>query len=345
VRAADLIEKLNLQRDEIQNAADKLRRQCLVGLMTAIDGKNRPIPAIDWRHLKIVPGGDNVPKVVRRGRPSSEPAYLDVVFSRVEVLREFPPKETHNDVQENAAYVEGLSPEGLGLRRQWRGRAAHWFNRRQERIAIEKRGWLRLTEIADEYARKSGSLTIEEEKWEQFLDELRRSILAGEFLDDQDRSRVLNMHPSSLADFRFDALGARHADLFNPTARHLWITHQDCVDWFNRHGLDLPHRLRSESSSTVLPEAARYERTPAESLRPAKKSLEEKVADALEVAKRFVVNGVAPSVKEHATLVMGVLKRQHPQSHMRREDLEGLLATEFKAQRRPQGNSRSKRSR
>jgi hypothetical protein len=282
---------------------------------------------------------------VRRGQSSSVLAYHDLAFPRVEILREFPPKETHNDVQENAAYVEGLSPEGLGLRRQWRGRAAHWFNRRQERIAIEKRGWLRLTEIADEYARKSGSLTIEEEKWEQFLDELRRSILAGEFLDDQDRSRVLNMHPSSLADFRFDALGARHADLFNPTARHLWITHQDCVDWFNRHGLDLPHRLRSESSSTVLPEAARYERTPAESLRPAKKSLEEKVADALEVAKRFVVNGVAPSVKEHATLVMGVLKRQHPQSHMRREDLEGLLATEFKAQRRPQGNSRSKRSR
>jgi hypothetical protein len=60
VRAADLIEKLNLQRDEIQNAADKLRRQCLVGLMTAIDGQNRPIPAIEWRHLKIVLDGQNV---------------------------------------------------------------------------------------------------------------------------------------------------------------------------------------------------------------------------------------------------------------------------------------------
>jgi hypothetical protein len=53
VRAADLIDKLNLQREEIQNATDKHRRRCLEGRMTAIDGQNRPVPAIEWRHLKM----------------------------------------------------------------------------------------------------------------------------------------------------------------------------------------------------------------------------------------------------------------------------------------------------
>jgi hypothetical protein len=38
VRAADLIDKLNLQHEDIQIAADKIRQRCLDGTMTAIDG-------------------------------------------------------------------------------------------------------------------------------------------------------------------------------------------------------------------------------------------------------------------------------------------------------------------
>jgi hypothetical protein len=63
VRAANFIDKLNLQREEIQNAADKLPRQCLDGRLTAIDGQNHPIPAIEWRHLKIALDDENVPSV------------------------------------------------------------------------------------------------------------------------------------------------------------------------------------------------------------------------------------------------------------------------------------------
>jgi hypothetical protein len=97
VRAADLIDNLDLQHEDIQSAADKLRRRCLDELMTAVDGQNRPIPTIEWRHLKIVLDGENVPHVVRRGQSPSAPAYHDVVFSRVEVLREFPPEGRSED--------------------------------------------------------------------------------------------------------------------------------------------------------------------------------------------------------------------------------------------------------
>ena len=88
---------------------------------------------------------------------------------------------------------------------------------------------------------------------------LRCSILTGEFVDKQGRSRVLNMHPSPLADFRFEPLGASNPEQFNPIAEHLWITHQDCVDWFNRYGLDLPLRMQRKPSSMARPERTRAE--------------------------------------------------------------------------------------
>jgi hypothetical protein len=91
VKAAVLFDTLNLPRERVQDAADELRRRCLDGRVTAIDGQNRLIPAIEWRYLKIVLDTDNVPSVLRRGQSSIVPAYPDVVFSRVEVLPEFPP--------------------------------------------------------------------------------------------------------------------------------------------------------------------------------------------------------------------------------------------------------------
>ncbi len=330
VKAAVLIDTLNLPREHVQDAADDLRRRCLDGRMTAIDGQNRPIPAIEWRHLKIVLDDENVPSL-RVGQSTIVPAYSNVVFLRVDVLREFKPAEIDGDTQELA---------------ERRTRLADWFNRRQRRIPLEERCWLSLIEIAGQYARKAGSLAIDETEHEQIVEELRNSIVAGEFADKRGRSRVLNLHPSPVAESRFDPLSASHADLFRPIVEHLWIGHQDCVDWFIRHRLDLPHRLRRELSSTVLPEAARVDvepRTLAKRVRPANKSFKEKEADALETAKTFVIDGVAPCVKEHATAVMRVLKRQHPQNHIRREDLERLLATQFKAQRRPQGNPRRTR--
>jgi len=205
-----------------------------------------------------------------------------------------------------------------------------------------RRGWLCLIEIVDEYARKQGSLMVDDKEREQALDVLRCSILAREFVDDQGRPRVLNLNPSGLAHFRFDPSGARHADLFNPIAEYLWITYQDCVDWFNRHDVSLPLRLRREPPSTGRPEAARadIERpVPPGRLELARRSDEDKEPNILEIAKTFVKDGIAPSVRDHTTLVMSVLKKEYPGDHPKRKQVEELLTIEFKIQRRSRGRT------
>jgi hypothetical protein len=97
VVAGDLIDSLNLPRGHVNDAADKLRRRCAGNRMTALDGQNRPIPATEWRHLKIVLDGGNMPHVVYRGQSSNIPPYDEVVFLPAEVQREFPPMEPSED--------------------------------------------------------------------------------------------------------------------------------------------------------------------------------------------------------------------------------------------------------
>jgi hypothetical protein len=337
IKAAILINTLNLPREHVRDMADGLRRRCLDSRMTAIDGHNRPIRAIEWRHLKIVLDDGNNPFIQRIKQSTMEPAtivraYEDVVFSRHEVLREFPLSKEPEDSQESDVYAQTLL-------HQRRKRIADWFNRR---TAFGKRIWFSLSETADEYARKPGSLSIDDKERELALDALRRSILAREFADEQGRSRVFSMHPSGLADFRFDPLGARHADLFSPIAPHLWITHQDCVDWFTRHRLDLPVRLRREPPLTVPPAGAHADfEPPAQHKRSelANKTDENKKPNVLEIAKTFVKDGIAPSVRDHATLVMEVLKKDYPGNRPKRVEVEELLATAFVTQRHPRGRT------
>jgi hypothetical protein len=180
-----------------------------------------------------------VPFVRRLSRRSRDPAYDNIRFSRVEALDVFEPTKT---------------PEELNLRRELRTRRANEFNRKQDRIALGKRRWLRLTEIAREYARKPKSLgEIDDAKRKLALEELRSSIQTREFEDKRGRSRVLNMHPSPVAHLRFDPEGASDPKLFEPIAEHLWITYQDCVDWLSRQDLELPRRLQREPLSTSMP--------------------------------------------------------------------------------------------
>jgi hypothetical protein len=206
-----------LQREDVQDAAKKLRRRCLNGL-TAIDGQNRSIPEIEWRHLKIVLHTDNTPYIVRRGQSSTVPAYPDVIFLRDDVLRELPP-----------ALVEP-------------------------------------TYIDPDYDERS-----------------------GEALRPWPMVEAINLDPSG-----------------EPATAPI----------------ELPAPATDQSRR--------------------KKSPEEKKADALEIAKTFVVDGVAPNYKDHATAVMGVLKGKHPQNHIRREDLEILLQATFK--RREPGEKIKKRN-
>jgi hypothetical protein len=99
--AAELIDNLNLPPEHVQDAADRLRRLCLDGTMTAIDGRDRPIPAIipaiEWLYLEIVLDDGNVLAIQHVGQSTIMPAYSHVVFSRVEVLREFSPEGRSED--------------------------------------------------------------------------------------------------------------------------------------------------------------------------------------------------------------------------------------------------------
>jgi hypothetical protein len=324
--AVRLEELLREQREQLEDAANDLRRRCLRGELRALSGQD-PIPATTWIDLTIG-FEDGVPFVRRLSQRTRDPVYDNIRFSRAEALDVFKPTET---------------PEELNLRRQLRARQTNEFNRKQIGVALGKRRWFRLTEIAGEYARKPESLgEIDDARRKLALDELRYSILTGEFVDKRGRSRVLNMHPSPVATFRFDPPGATHPDFFEPIAEYLWITYQDCVDWFNRHGVSLPLRLRREPPSTGRPEAAHADIRPKRS-ELAKKSGEDKEPDILEIAKTFVKDGVAPNVREHTTLVMSVLKREFPSNHPKREQVSELLTIEFKNHRRSRG--RTNRSR
>jgi hypothetical protein len=225
------------QRPQIQvrSAAHELTQSCRQGVIQTFNGR-RPIKSDVWKDLQIE-FIEGAPFVQRAGLIDS---YPNIGFSPADALHQFPPDKKPDDIQEITT-----NDEGQTLRCQRRTRIADWFNRRQERTALEKRVWLCLTEIADEYARKRGALTVDDKERELALEALRRSILRREFF-------VLNMHPSGLAEFRFDPLGASISEIFTPIVRHLWIRHQDCVAWFERHGLEHPHRLRREPSYPTM---------------------------------------------------------------------------------------------
>jgi hypothetical protein len=329
--AVRLEELLREQREQVEDAANDLRRRCLRGELKALSGQDT-IPGNAWIDLTIGFEADAVPFVRRLSQRTRDPAYDNIRFSRAEALDVFKPTET---------------PEELNVRRQLRARRTNEFNRKQICVALGKRRWLRLTEIACEYARKPESLgEIDDARRKLALDELRYSILAGEFVDKRGQSRVLNMHPSPVATFRFDPPGATHPEFFEPIAEYLWITYQDCVDWFNRHGVSLPLRLRREPRSKARPETARADIEPPvlpKRSELAKKSNEDKEPNILEIAKTFVKNGIAPNVRQHTTLVMSVLKKKYPGNHPKRSQVEELLTIEFKNLRRSRG--RANRSR
>jgi hypothetical protein len=322
---------LREHREQVEDAAHDLRQQCLRGKLKALSGQDA-IPETAWIDLAIGFEADGVPFLRRLSQLARDPAYDNIRFSRAKALDVFKPNET---------------PEELDLRRQLRARRTNEFNRKQICVALGRRRWLRLIEIASEYGRKPESLgEIDDARRTRALDELRHSIMTGEFVDKRGRSRVLNMHPSPVATFRFDRLGATRHRVLERMAEYLWITHQDCVDWFNRKRVNLPLRLRREPSSTARPEAARADIEPAvppKGSELAKKSDEDKEPNILEIAKTFVKDGIAPNAREHTTLVMSVLKKEWPGNHPKREQVSGLLAIEFKNQRRSRGRTNRRR--
>jgi hypothetical protein len=124
-------------------------------------------------------------------------------------------------------------------RHEKRRRRTVWFNRRQCRISFERRQWLGITEMADEYAKEPGSLEVNAERRNRFINSVRRSILSGEFTHNG-RSQVLNVHPSGLAENRFDPIGASNEEQFNPIVAYLYISRTQWSNWLERHGVEIP---------------------------------------------------------------------------------------------------------
>jgi hypothetical protein len=109
-----------------------------------------------------------------------------------------------------------------------------------------------------------------------------------------------------------------------------------------QHGVNLPLRLRREPPSTARPQAARADTEPPvlpKRSELASKSSEDKEPNVLEIAKTFVKDGIAPSVRDHSTLVMDVLKKEYPGNRPKRDEVEELLTTAFVTQRRPRGRA------
>jgi hypothetical protein len=272
VVAAELFDALNLPHERIQDEAHELRRRCLAGRLTAKDYNGREITKDAWIQMEIVLSG-NVSSVRRSRRDPASTVYDDIFFERDEVLREFSPEEPSDDpMTDKPGASAGAEFPFIGMsascaddandadirrdlehayRSHQQERRAAWFKLRQWQIPLERRHWLYLTDVAEEYARRPKSLTIDRDEYEVVLEELRRSILAGEFEDGWGRSRVLCMHPDRLSELRFNRRSATHADYFRPIVEHLCITRRDCAEWFNRRRLELPHRLQCGLSPTA----------------------------------------------------------------------------------------------
>jgi hypothetical protein len=118
-----------------------------------------------------------------------------------------------------------------------RRRFTNWFIRRQRRISFERRQWLGITEMADEYAKEPGSLEVNADRRDRFIDTVRLSILSNEFVKNG-RSQVLNVHPSGHAQNRFDPAGA--TELFNPIVGYLYISRTQWSEWLGRLGVEIP---------------------------------------------------------------------------------------------------------
>jgi hypothetical protein len=175
------------------------------------------------------------------------------------------------------------------------------------------------------------------------------------------RSSILPGHASYLADgksvwFKRSPLGATLQDEVGcADDRRRWKVVQDeyVMKWLADNGFSYPRVNLSDLESKLITQFSvsgtggteNRTRTGTAKSKPAKKSDKDKENEALEIAKTFVVDGVAPNLKTHTTSVMGVLKALSPEDRMLRKDAEALLKTAFAAARRAQGNPRSKRLR
>jgi hypothetical protein len=186
----------------------------------------------------------------------------------------------------------------LAERRRHRSRFAVWFLRRQRLVALDCRRWFSVTELADQYAKEPDTLDVDEQRRAQFIDAVRRSILSGEFSDAQ-RSKVLNVHPSGLAEGRFEVLGASNQEQFNPLESHLWISRIWWIKWLDGAGIATPalgRGARVQDDVVVVPPAEVSAALPAElPYRRYKKATYEQILQAIRDTIQPQVAGGRPA--------------------------------------------------
>jgi hypothetical protein len=164
-RAKIVFDALNLSRERIQHAADKLWRQCLSGDVKACDYQGRPIPKTDWLQLDVLLTMENTLWIARRGQSSPPPGGVKVLFPRAEAekLRKFPPEgrsEDHN-VAAPVPGAEGMDLTSQGVAEAEQSRTPPLDNKKRARLIaqIERqltapdlrgRTHYRVTEIVDD---------------------------------------------------------------------------------------------------------------------------------------------------------------------------------------------------
>ena len=139
--------------------------------------------------------------------------------------------------------------ERLALHRDYRRRLARPFLFRQDRIPPTQRWWLRLSEIADHYARIPGTLgEVNLPKQREAIESLRLAILANDFKGTRDQLQVLNTSDAPMASYRLSAESASDPDIFSTITDHLWITRSHVLKWFKKSGVRPPPSLHDKES-------------------------------------------------------------------------------------------------
>jgi hypothetical protein len=319
------INEWELSRDEVQYAADELWRACLHGKVTAYGDNDRPIDVITWRHLEIVLDEENVPFVRRR---EEQLTIGDVVFSRDDVLPVFGPCKEEYDIASGHMHNS----------HEWRDVVERVRRAIFQELWIEK---LSLTPTENYLLKRYGAGALD----------FSKSLIPGWF------SWSEAQDPPFSPNSELGLALAKARDQYQQLATQ----YLEALQWLNVNDITLkgvdgwqPGELRHWHERTLgaLTEKLNLEfgdRTKIEPPGPpkgselAKKSGEDKKPDILEIAKTFVKDGMAPSVRDHTTLVMSVLKKEYPGNHPKRKQVEELLTIEFKNQRRSRG--RTNRSR
>jgi hypothetical protein len=117
---------------------------------------------------------------------------------------------------------------------------------------FKKRRWFSVAEIAKAHARDPDTLVLNPQKHAAIVDNLRASIVGGEFVDERNRLQVMNLHPSPHMGFRFHSDAARNSDWFQKLIEFVWIRRDMLLSWCQQYKVPPPTGLCLEEKTPTL---------------------------------------------------------------------------------------------